>query len=338
MDSIPHTPLNNYRINFDNNPYHSATKTVQFKVTPATSLKRPRTDENTPHKSFFRAQPWKKPKNRHAPTSGASEASRSPLESIHHPNSFHPSIPTASTSYASPPCTPTPRPSQHQGPKHVLPIPFSHNPTHDEPRCPTVKRLTDKEKRAKMYQALKECGWTFGDFLWHMSYHEGASDRAGHEPWHAQVMSKFLQGKTAHTPIEIINLWFTSHYGALPRGTNGFVFDTPYLKIPHIRLALMAMAAQLVEKKVKLEARKAVQPDAGLHATLKKKGSHKMEWKDVGATTVWEVGELLKGLQPTTWRLLEGVAGAKKGCSRRPLDVVRLDFLCCMSTRLTIWL
>ncbi|TEB26688.1 hypothetical protein FA13DRAFT_1691951 [Coprinellus micaceus] len=326
MDTTPHTPFHTFAISLDENPYISATKTVRWKVAPVTPSKRPAADENIPHTLHFRSQPWKKPKTRPAPSSRSSKGPRSPLTATQNANISTPLAPPPTASFpftfgsstqefrSDPQAAPTTSRLRLGDPP--LPSTPSNAPT------TPLKALTTSEKLMKMYLALKECDWTFGDFIWHMSYHGGSSDRSGHKKWHAQVMSRFLQGRSTHKPIEIIQLWFTSHYGALPRGTNGFDFDTPYEKIPHVRLSIMAMAAQLVEKRVRLEAKNAVKPDAGLHATLRKNGKNKVEWKDLGTTTVWEVGELLKGLQPTTWRLLEGVIGAKKVRTRRPVDVV----------------
>ncbi|KAJ3550128.1 hypothetical protein NMY22_g624 [Coprinellus aureogranulatus] len=328
MRIIPHTPYSTLPISFDEKPHLSASKTVQFKVAPSSPLKRPPTDENAPQISYFRSTPWKKARtSRPLPTSRTSKSPRTPLAVVDSDNinnttsvppfqfNFHPPFPTPKSVCKA---QETPHGSQDWTGESRFQAPLPPAQTNQP-----SKLLSVKEKLWRLYGTLQECDWTIGDFLYHLSYHGGPSDRSGHEQWHAQVMSKFLQGKTTHTPIEIIHLWYTSHYGAISQETNGFDFGTPYKDIPHVRLALRAMAAQLVEQRVRLEARRAVKPNAGLHATLKKKGKgQRVEWKDVGATTVWEVGKLLRNLQPTTWRLLESVVGAKEGRTRRPVDVV----------------
>ena len=82
-----------------------------------------------------------------------------------------------------------------------------------------------------------------------------------------------------------------------------------YTKIKPARAALTAFAAQIVEKKLIQEAKKAVQPQSGLHATSKKRGTQKLEWADVGASTFSHVEAIIKCYQPLTWRLLNRIAG-----------------------------
>ena len=54
-----------------------------------------------------------------------------------------------------------------------------------------------------------------------------------------------------------------------------------------------------------------MQPRSGLHATLRKRGTQKVEWADVGVSTVLHVENIIKHFQPLTWRLLNKIAGAK---------------------------
>lgn len=93
----PSTPSNTLPISFDENPYLSASKTVQFRVAPATPLKRPHQDENSPQ-TFFRPQPWKKAKTgRPLPTSRPSKPGRTPLKDVPSPLpsvTFSPFTPT----------------------------------------------------------------------------------------------------------------------------------------------------------------------------------------------------------------------------------------------------
>ncbi|KAF8804246.1 hypothetical protein BYT27DRAFT_7107802, partial [Phlegmacium glaucopus] len=70
------------------------------------------------------------------------------------------------------------------------------------------------------------------------------------------------------------------------------------------RAALTAFAAQIIEKKLVQEVRRAVEPQSGLHATSKKRGTQKVEWADMGASTVSHVEGIIKRCQPLTWRFL----------------------------------
>jgi hypothetical protein len=86
-----------------------------------------------------------------------------------------------------------------------------------------------------------------------------------------------------------------------------------YTSIKPGRAALTAFAAQIIEKKLIQEARNAVHPHSGLHATSKKRGTQKVEWAEVGASTVSHVEDIIKRCQPLTWTLLNRIAGSKDG-------------------------
>ena len=126
--------------------------------------------------------------------------------------------------------------------------------------------------------------------------------------------TNFLQGRTAYTPGIILECWYRSSDGRVP-GALAQEFPmyatTPvYTKIKPARAALTAFAAQIVEQKLVQEARKAVHPQSGLHATSKKRGTQKVEWVDVGASTASYVEAIIKRCQPLTWRLLNRMVSA----------------------------
>ena len=60
-------------------------------------------------------------------------------------------------------------------------------------------------------------------------------------------------------------------------------------------------AARVVGEKLVQEAQNAVKPVSGLHPTRKKRGSQKIEWEDIGTTTVTHVGETIRKYQPLAW-------------------------------------
>jgi hypothetical protein len=75
--------------------------------------------------------------------------------------------------------------------------------------------------------------------------------------------------------------------------------------------------AQIVQKKIISEARKAVLPASGLHATSKKRGSQKVIWSDIGKATVSHVEGVIWECQPLTWNLLFKVAGGGQSSGTR---------------------
>jgi hypothetical protein len=84
-----------------------------------------------------------------------------------------------------------------------------------------------------------------------------------------------------------------------------------YTKIKPARAGLTAFAAQVVERELVREAREVVKPSSGLHATSesKKRASQRIEWADIGASTVSRVAEIYKDIQSLTWHLMNKIAG-----------------------------
>jgi hypothetical protein len=55
------------------------------------------------------------------------------------------------------------------------------------------------------------------------------------------------------------------------------------------------------------EAKQAVKPSSGLHASAQKKGSQQVEWSDIAAT-ISRVGQIIRKHQPLTWYYMMSIA------------------------------
>ncbi|KAF5335156.1 hypothetical protein D9611_010860 [Ephemerocybe angulata] len=198
------------------------------------------------------------------------------------------------------------------------------------PTKPTSKRYSTEEKLDMMLQALEDCHWKLSHFLHAISDH---TTRGGRGARHAQVMSAFLQGRGTYTPIEIIDLWVRSPDSRIAKNTNHaelmYSFSTPYKAIRPLRPAITSLAVQMTEVKLASEAKKAVKPDAGLHATLRVKGAHKADLLDIGSSTFAEIGALQLQVQPVASRLLSTIAGGTTDIvrKRRPVETVVINAL-----------
>ncbi|KAF8158056.1 hypothetical protein B0H34DRAFT_797474 [Crassisporium funariophilum] len=177
-------------------------------------------------------------------------------------------------------------------------------------------RRSTADKLATVFNAIRDANWTLGEFLY---YTFQTKDKNGQDlkrtTQHSMYATHFLQGQTTYTPGIILECWYNSPdgrvHGQLAQEVPMYATTLVYTKIKPARAALTAFAAQIVEKKLVQEARKAVLPESGLHATSKRRGTHKVEWADVGASTVSHVEAVIKHYQPLTWRLLNRIAGEK---------------------------
>ncbi|KAF8872739.1 hypothetical protein BD779DRAFT_1708992 [Infundibulicybe gibba] len=193
----------------------------------------------------------------------------------------------------------------------------NHRPAFDDPvNTPTAHkkrkytpRQTTSAKLEAVFQAIDDARWTLGDFL-HYTFRMKDDDAKdiSRSPRHAQVVSRFLQGLCAHTPAMILNSWFHSPDGRISTDSHDanlmYSTKTPYTEIKPVRAALTSFAVQIVESKLVKEARQAVKPSSGLHATSRRKGARRVEWLDVGATTVSRVAGLIQLHQPLTWHYM----------------------------------
>jgi hypothetical protein len=107
---------------------------------------------------------------------------------------------------------------------------------------------------------------------------------------------------------------------------------SPFHKIKPVSPAISSFAVQLVKSKVVKDATSAVEPHNGLHATTNDGSSRKVNWADIGATTVPVVSDILKKSQPIAWYLITGSIAAHKPMTldgkvvirqNRPVDAVR---------------
>ncbi|KAF6759280.1 hypothetical protein DFP72DRAFT_961391 [Ephemerocybe angulata] len=221
------------------------------------------------------------------------------------------------------PATPTPAPKKRKVlvEKSLHRIPNFNMPESDIP----LPSRHHKEKLAYILPHIQECGWTLGDFLYYLFLNDGSRG-----PTHASMVSQFLSGRTIRTPAEIIALWDIHPDGCLHDDEEKeelmYRFDDiPYIKIKPVRSALSSFAAQKIQKKVKAEAKTAVKPENGLHASARKKSSHKLAWKAMGLTTVEGVQNLLQEHLPVTYQLVCDVTGdtdSDVSAKRRPGPLV----------------
>ena len=80
--------------------------------------------------------------------------------------------------------------------------------------------------------------------------------------------------------------------------------STSFAEIKPVRPALSSFAVQKVKDKLVQEAKDAVLPTSGLHATTSNSSTRRANWVDIGATTIPNVAEVLKTKQPIVWHLL----------------------------------
>jgi len=194
-------------------------------------------------------------------------------------------------------------------------------------------RRTTGDKLEIILGSLRQVDWSLGDFLYYMfRVKDEKGEDAMRTASHAMYATRFLQGRTSHTAGSILELWFSSPDGRVHADSEDHVhmyaLAPKYTLIKPARASLSAFAAQATEKKLVQEARKAVLPTSGLHATSKKRGQHKIEWADIGAATVQKVEAIIKKHQPLTWRLINRIAGGSNNGEvyavkkRRPPKIV----------------
>jgi hypothetical protein len=201
------------------------------------------------------------------------------------------------------------------------------------------KRKTTRDKLDVIFLALQKEKLSFGEFIYLASRHKDKNNQPiQRSQRHATSISSFLQGKTSHTPSMIVECWFQSADGrasVVSGSTSMFAMSPVYTEIKPARAGLTAFAAQIVEKELVREAREVVKSTSGLHATSKKRGSQRIEWADIGSSTVSRVAEIYKDIQSLTWHLMNRIAGKddeiEEGAGvvravkrRRPTEMVSL--------------
>lgn len=212
------------------------------------------------------------------------------------------------------PLSTTPRLSKRQK-ENELPVPVTLSETPPPKSRSYTPRKSTADKLELVFASLHTVGWTLGEFLY---FTFRTKDDNGNElsrsAQNAMYTTHFLQGHMKYTAATIIDLWFRSPDSRILAGSDmdcdSLMYSTTtlYTEIKSARAALTAFAAQIVEKKLVAEAKVAVWPSSGLHATLKKRGSQKVEWADIGANTVSQAMEIIKQHQPLLWYYTNRVA------------------------------
>ena len=182
-------------------------------------------------------------------------------------------------------------------------------------KCP----LSLKAKISIVLSAIKNnANWSFSDFLFHVFLdRDGEGKLINREHSHANIVQAFLSGRTSHTPGEILEIWWHHKDGRLDRDSDlMYSTSTPFSEIKPVRPALTSFAIQKVKEKVVREAKKAVLPLSGLHATTSDRSTRKASWVDIGATAIPDVANVLRTKQPITWHLSEVLLNQHLGLGR----------------------
>jgi hypothetical protein len=193
--------------------------------------------------------------------------------------------------------------------------------------------LSPKAKISIVLSAIKnDASWSFSDFLFHVFLDRDGEGRfIDCEHSHANTVQAFLSGQTCHTPGEILEIWWRHKDGHLDRDSElMYSTSTPFSEIKPVRPALTSFAVQKVKEKVVQEAKEAVLPSSGLHATTSDHSTRKADWVDIGTTTIPDVANVLKAKQPIAWHLLGSIAestprsrqGVRAIRKHRPIDGV----------------
>jgi len=175
------------------------------------------------------------------------------------------------------------------------------------------KRRTTDQKLREIFKVIHDADWAFSDFLYFVFRHEDAEGEEIHcKQAHGNMVQKFLAGNCIHTPAQILHSWYHSKDGRLEDSTLMFSTTTPYTEIRGICKCLTSFTVQIVEWRLVHEGTNAVASSSGLHAAVScKTMQRKVEWVDIGATTVADVAQTLKKHQPLTWHYFTQIAAHK---------------------------
>ncbi|TCD64683.1 hypothetical protein EIP91_003797 [Steccherinum ochraceum] len=184
------------------------------------------------------------------------------------------------------------------------------------------------EKLDFMLHMLKLVGWTVGEFLYTLfRVPDGEWARSLST---GMVVSWFLRGQTAYTPIQIVEQWFKDPAGRPKPKSDEYTLMyssrhvMPYIDIHHIRPALASFAVQVVEGRLAKEQRNAVKGPNGLHGSHRtERGRYEICWKDIGRHTVKTAQELAQEHQPLAWTLLLQLATPRPYKNENGVSVVR---------------
>ena len=174
-------------------------------------------------------------------------------------------------------------------------------------------RRGSKEKLETIFRALADINWTLAEFLYQLFR---TRDEHGEEihrtDQHAKYAQHFIQGTGKYTAGMMLECWLKSPDGRLANVSSDtdlmYSTSTPYTEIKNVRAALTSFSFQVVHGRLVSEAKQAVKPSSGLHASAKKKGSQQVEWSDIGASTISKVGQIIRKHQPLTWYYMMSIA------------------------------
>ncbi|PPQ64785.1 hypothetical protein CVT24_007871 [Panaeolus cyanescens] len=182
----------------------------------------------------------------------------------------------------------------------------------------------DTQRLEFIFDAIQYVGWSFGQFLHTASLNPKRTGQ-GRTSQHAQTVSRFLRGQDNHTPMEVVELWYLSSDTRLggdeEKEDMMYSLCIPYIQIKPFRPALSSFAVQFCAQKIEKEARVAVKSSSGLHATVKKQGRYKLEWKNVGLSTIEYCQQVLLDCLPVAYHLFMQIAG-NESPTRRPSSLV----------------
>jgi hypothetical protein len=158
-----------------------------------------------------------------------------------------------------------------------------------------------------------DASWSFSEFLFHVFRDKDCHGQTiEREQSHGNTVQAFLSGRSQHSPGEILDIWWHHRDGRFDRDSElMYSTSTPFSEIKPVRPALSSFAVQKVKDKLVLEAKDAVLPSSGLHATTSDNSTRRANWVDIGATTIPEVAAVFNRKQPITWHLLRSIAEAK---------------------------
>ncbi|KAI0042004.1 hypothetical protein FA95DRAFT_1598679 [Auriscalpium vulgare] len=153
-------------------------------------------------------------------------------------------------------------------------------------RSPRKKRRMPRsniQKLAHLLHVIKtDLNWSLGTCLYYLFRvrDETAPDHKVHRTHeHAAVVSRFLGGRTRHTPADILECWLRSPDGRPARAGSQrrsaaedesymYSLDTSYTEIKAARPALTSFAVQIMRDRILGERREAVKPESGVSPAI----------------------------------------------------------------------
>ncbi|EJD41428.1 hypothetical protein AURDEDRAFT_68835 [Auricularia subglabra TFB-10046 SS5] len=140
-------------------------------------------------------------------------------------------------------------------------------------------RRNDVQKLDDILDEVQKAGWSLGQFLYLLFQHPTLHMRSEK---HRVMLSKFLRGQNfnksrtndpPYRPSLVVDLMHKHPYGRPGSQSDedclDFSVDKPHMDVQHARPAISCWAASLCAERIEKEAKKATQPDAGLHAQTK---------------------------------------------------------------------